>query len=65
MIATTAFGMDIDCPDIRRVWHWGLSPILEEYIHENGRAGRDGELSVAVLLMAKEEDILILMLRTV
>ena len=44
--ATAAFGMDINCPDIRRVLHWRLSSPLEEYIQESGQ---DGELSVAVI----------------
>ncbi len=49
VIATVAFGMGVDCPNVHRVIHWGPSSDIELYLQETGRAGRDGLPSVAIL----------------
>ena len=55
MVATSAFGLGIDKPDIRYIVHYQAPASLEQYVQEAGRAGRDGQRANCILLFDPED----------
>ncbi|KJD32929.1 ATP-dependent DNA helicase RecQ [Tamlana nanhaiensis] len=59
MVATNAFGMGIDKPDVKTVIHINLPESIESYFQEAGRAGRNGNKAFAVILKNNSDEVLI------
>ncbi|GAB1856853.1 ATP-dependent DNA helicase RecQ [Flavobacteriaceae bacterium MHTCC 0001] len=59
MVATNAFGMGIDKPDVKTIIHLNLPESLESYFQEAGRAGRNGDKAFAVILKNKNDEVLV------
>ena len=55
VIATIAFGMGINCPDVRQIIHWVIPDDAKMYMQQTGRAVRYGKLSCALLLYTKSD----------
>ncbi len=59
MVATNAFGMGIDKPDVKTVIHFNLPESIESYFQEAGRAGRNGDKAFAVILKNNSDAVLV------
>ena len=56
VVATIAFGMGLDCPNVSQIIHWGPSSAIEDYVQEIGRAGRNAEIQAKAVLYFHKSD---------
>lgn len=56
VVATIAFGMGLDCPNVSQVIHWGPSSTVEDYVQEIVRAGRDAAVQAHATLYVEKGD---------
>jgi ATP-dependent DNA helicase RecQ len=59
IVATNAFGMGIDKPDVKTIIHFNLPESIESYFQEAGRAGRNGDKAFAVILKNNSDELLV------
>jgi len=59
IVATNAFGMGIDKPDVKTILHFNLPESIESYFQEAGRAGRNGETAFAVIIKNNSDELLV------
>ena len=55
VVATVAFGMGLDSPNVRHILHWGPPEDLEQYVQETGRGGRDGAVTKCILYFSPKD----------
>lgn len=55
VIASVAFGMGVNCPDVRKVVHFRAPASLTSYVQESGRGGKDNQASQAILFYSAKE----------